>query len=70
MLSTYFKHPDAVRRLIYSIKLTASYGKSRIYFSQMASFQNALFLHRRNYEKMDWTPTGLGPNPFQISNLF
>ena len=77
-LSTYFKYPEAVRRLIYTTNTIEGFNrqlrkvtKSKTVFpSDESSPENAVSGHGGYHEKMDWTPTGLGTDPFAAGNIF
>ena len=71
-LSTYFKYPEAVRRLIYTTNAIEGFNrqlrkvtKSKTVFpSDDSLFENAVSCDYGHYQEMDRTPTGLGTDPF------
>ena len=77
-LSTYFKYPEAVRRLIYTTNAIEGFNrqlrkvtKSKTVFpSDDSIFKNAVSGNYGYHEKMDRTQAGLGADTFPAGNLF
>ena len=76
-LSTYFKYPEAVRRLIYTTNTIEGFNrqlrkvtKSKTVFpSDDSLLKNAVSGHDRYHQEMDGTPSGLGTDPFSAGNF-
>ena len=77
-LSTYFKYPEAVRRLIYTTNAIEGFNrqlrkvtKSKTVFPSDDSLRKMLYLATMDItKKMDWSPSGLGTDPFPAGDLF
>ena len=76
--ATYFKYPEAVRRLIYTTNAIEGFNrqlrkvtKSRTVFPTDDSLLKMLCLAmKKKKKKMDRPPTGLGSDPFSARDLF
>ena len=78
-LSTYFKYPEAVRRLIYTTNTIEGFNrqlrkvtKSKTVFPSDDSLLKMLYLAMidiRYHQEMDGTPSGLGTDPFSAGNF-
>ena len=76
-LSTYFKYPEAVRRIIYTTNAIEGFNrqlrkvtKSKTVFPTDDSLLKMLYLATMDItKKMDRSPPGLGPDPFPIGDL-
>lgn len=76
-LSTYFKYPQEVRRLIYTTNTIEGFNrqlrkvtKAKSVFPTDDSLLKRLYLgHGVHHEKVDWPPTGLEPDPCPVVDL-
>jgi len=77
-LSTYFKYPEAVRRIIYTTNAIEGFNrqlrkvtKSKTVFPTDDSLLKMLYLATMDItKKMDGPPTGLGSDPFPVGDIF